>query len=82
MTIYTVEIDEFGTKQWYFDDRLHREDGPAVEFANGSKSYYLHGAEYPEAAWREKLNKHKAPKAPCENKMVEVDGVKYKLVKI
>ena len=30
-----------GTKYWYINDKLHREDGPAVEFANGTKYWYI-----------------------------------------
>ena len=32
-----------GTKDWYLDGKLHREDGPAVEYANGDKEWYLDG---------------------------------------
>jgi hypothetical protein len=71
-----------GTKEWYFNDKLHRTDGPAVEYANGKKYWYLNGERYSEVEWRNQINKLKAPKAHCEDKLVEVDGVKYKLVKI
>ena len=37
------EIDEEGNKEWFLNGELHREDGPAIEFANGSKAWYLHG---------------------------------------
>lgn len=115
MKIYTVKVDEYGTKRWYFNDKLHCEHGPAVEYANGTKEWYLddkphrtggpavesadgtkfwflNGVEYTEAEWRKQLkakadwrkqiNKLKARKTTCEDKLVEVDGVKYKLVKI
>ena len=35
------KIDEYGTKRWFLNRNLHREDGPAVEYANGDKSWYL-----------------------------------------
>jgi len=39
-------IDEYGNKYWYDSDGgLHREDGPAVEWAEGSK-YWLKHDEY------------------------------------
>jgi hypothetical protein len=43
----TCVVDKFGNKIWKFvddqlHDQLHREDGPAVEFANGDKWWYLH----------------------------------------
>ena len=34
-------INEYGTKFWYLDDKLNREDGPAIECPNGTKYYYL-----------------------------------------
>jgi len=35
-------IDEDGDKYWYNDhDEYHREDGPAVEYADGSKWWYI-----------------------------------------
>ena len=66
-----------GTKYWYLNDNIHREDGPALEYANGSKEWYLNGVEYTEADWRKQLQKIKSP---CVGKVVEIDGVKYKLV--
>jgi hypothetical protein len=32
-----------GAKAWYLNNKLHREDGPAIEFANGSKRLHLNG---------------------------------------
>ena len=32
-----------GTKLWWLNGKLHREDGPAVEFADGSKLWYIYG---------------------------------------
>ena len=46
MEIYTVTVDSKGTIIWYKDsDRkiLHRENGPAVEFADGYKEWRLNG---------------------------------------
>jgi hypothetical protein len=37
------EINEFGTKRWYLNGELHREDGPALEFADGEKYWCLNG---------------------------------------
>ena len=34
-------ISEYGTKYWYRHGKLHREDGPAVEYVNGEKQWYL-----------------------------------------
>ena len=32
-----------GTKKWYLNGNLHREDGPAVEWSNGDKYWHLNG---------------------------------------
>jgi hypothetical protein len=31
------EIDSYGNKRYYKDGKLHREDGPAIEWVNGDK---------------------------------------------
>jgi hypothetical protein len=67
-----------GSKFWYLNGNLHRTDGPAMEYADGSKEWYLNDKDYTEADWRKQLNK--LNKATCVGKIVEVDGVKYKLV--
>jgi hypothetical protein len=37
-------IDEYGTKSWYNEKReYHREDGPAIEWADGTKCWYING---------------------------------------
>ena len=41
-----IHIDEYGAKSHYSDRKmkiLHREDGPAIVYANGSKSWYING---------------------------------------
>ncbi len=42
MTEYKV-VDNNGNKLWYLNDKLHREDGPAIEFVTGTKFWYLNG---------------------------------------
>jgi hypothetical protein len=36
-----------GTKCWFLNDTYHREDGPAIEWYNGKKSWYLNGERIP-----------------------------------
>jgi hypothetical protein len=36
-------IDADGNKEWWFNGKLHREGGPAVEWSNGTKCWYLNG---------------------------------------
>jgi antitoxin component YwqK of YwqJK toxin-antitoxin module len=38
-----LEIDEGGNKEWYLNNKLHREDGPAIEHYNGDTEWYLDG---------------------------------------
>jgi hypothetical protein len=45
---YTVNVYDSGTKFWYQNHNLHREDGPAVEYADGTKSWYLNGKRHRE----------------------------------
>jgi len=40
---YKVVVNEYGTKVWYLNGKLHREDGPAIEYASGTKHWYLNG---------------------------------------
>ena len=55
MIEYTVKVWANGTKYWFLNDKLHREDGPAIEYASGSKSWYLNG----------KLHREDGPAIEC-----------------
>ena len=37
-----LEINKYGNKHYYLNDKLHRKDGPAVECTSGYKSWYQH----------------------------------------
>ena len=41
-------VDLKGGKHWFKDDKLHREDGPAVERANGTKWWFFEGERHRE----------------------------------
>lgn len=44
MKQYKVEVNENGTIRWYnLDHELHREEGPAVEYVDGTKEWYRNG---------------------------------------
>ena len=43
MIEYTVKVEADGSKSWYLNGQLHREDGPAIERFDGSKYWYLNG---------------------------------------
>jgi len=36
-------VDDNGNKFWFKGNHYHRENGPAVEFSNGHKAWYLNG---------------------------------------
>ena len=36
-------VDYLGNENWYFDNWLHREDGPAVVFVDGRKEWWYTG---------------------------------------
>jgi hypothetical protein len=62
-----------GHKEWYLMGKLHREDGPAFEGSNGHKEWWLMGKQLTEKEFNRRTKK------PCNNKVVEIDGVKYRL---
>ena len=41
MIKYEVHVYSNGTKEWHLNGKLHREDGPAIEWANGTKYWHL-----------------------------------------
>lgn len=69
--------DADGTKEWCVEGKLHRLDGPAVEWTSGFKAWYVEGKKMTE----EEFNEYIKPKPTCEDKIIEYDGVKYRLVK-
>ena len=41
---YRIEVDSYGNRCYYdTNGQLHRTDGPALEYADGSKSWYQNG---------------------------------------
>ena len=59
-------IDHYGNKSWWIKfNKLHREDGPAVEYADGDKAWCLHGKHYDDVnAWaKDVLKMHHKPHA-------------------
>ena len=45
---YEFIVGEYGTKLWYLNGKLHREDGPAYIGANGDKCWYINGNRHRE----------------------------------
>jgi len=48
MKTYKVEVTKYSTRWYNESNLLHREDGPAIEWANGTKSYYINGKHHRE----------------------------------
>ena len=48
MIKYEVRVYDYGSKEWYLNDKRHREDGPAIEFTNGYKAWYLNDKRHRE----------------------------------
>jgi hypothetical protein len=38
-----IITDKYGTKRWYLNGKLHREDGAALEYPTGTKYWCLNG---------------------------------------
>ena len=93
MQTYIVKVYETHTVWYNEEGEVHRTDGPAVEYAVGSKYWYingkLHRTDGPAIEWAngnkqwwidgEKLtqSEFEARKKPCVGKKVIVDGVEY-----
>jgi len=53
--IETFRINFDGTKCWFLNDKLHRTNGPAMEFVSGTKFWFLndkrHRTDGPAVEW-------------------------------
>jgi len=36
-------IEHWGTRRWHRNGKYHREDGPAIEYANGDREWWING---------------------------------------
>ena len=53
---YRVEVDHHGTRRYYnAAGRLHRVDGPAVEWHDGDLEWWLNGKSYTERGYCTRL---------------------------
>jgi hypothetical protein len=95
MIEYTVTVKADGTTRWHLNGKLHREDGPAVKYADVYKAWYrndkLHREDGPavEYADGDKLwyingkrmdeEEFNKRKNNCNGKEVIIDGKTYVL---
>ena len=42
---YTIYVTGSGSKFWYVNNKLHREDSPAIEYGSGHVEYYINNEE-------------------------------------
>ena len=75
-----VENNVSGHKEWFVNDQLHRLDGPAIEYASGTKKWFINGDELTEEEFNGMITLKRINS--CANKVVEIDGKKYKLIEI
>jgi hypothetical protein len=76
---YEVRVYPNGAKYWYLNDVIHREDGPAIEYADGSKYWYLENVDYTESGHKEEMERRYNT---CNGKIVTIEGKKYELTEI
>ena len=74
---YEVRVYKDGRKCWFLNGNLHREDGPAIEWSNGYKAWYLDGKKLTEQEHKAATSKH-----TCEGKIIMVEGKQYKLTEV
>ena len=78
MIEYRVEVYSSGTQFWFLNDQIHREDGPAIIYADGSQEWCLNGEGMTEEEHKRRTNPTK------ELTVAEIEallGHKVKIVK-
>jgi len=55
---YLVEVNLFGDKTWIYKEKIHREDGPAVE-GYDYRQWWLNNKRYTEKRWKYEMRKRK-----------------------
>lgn len=76
MIEYTVKVYPNGSKFWWLNEELHREDGPAIEWSDGRKEWHLNGVELSE----QEFNTRMKTKELTINQIEELLGYKIKVV--
>ncbi len=82
MQEYTVKIED-GITRWYKPgtNELHRLDGPAIEYANGYKYWYIEDVKYTEAEFNAKVSPKAIVKELTLAEISELLGYEVKVVK-
>lgn len=74
--IYQVEVNKSGTF-WRLNGNFHREDGPAVEWNDGTKGWWLNGKQYTEEEFN-RATKKVVPEYTMEE-AIKLIGHKFKI---
>ena len=75
MIVLGYYIDESdGTKYWHKEGNLHREDGPAIEYADGIKRWFIEGKELTQKEIEDFEFKLASPKLAKVKLIVESDA--------
>lgn len=69
---YNVVVKENGDKFWYWQNRLHREAGPAIELATGGKVWYWEGQKITSQGQKTFEQQVKIIKTATQNKYYDV----------
>jgi hypothetical protein len=78
METYEVTVENTGTIRWSQNGNHHRVDGPAIEWHNGYKEWYIKGEKYTE----EEFNKEMNPVKELTIKQIsELLGYEVKIIK-
>jgi hypothetical protein len=76
---YKVRVYASGSKFWYLNEQRHREDGPAVDCADGHKCWYLEDVMYSKSEYKAEMERRKDT---CNGKIVTIEGKQYELTEI
>lgn len=53
---YEVRVFADGSRHWLSNDERHRQDGPAIEWADGTKEWWLYDEQVTEQDFVRKIN--------------------------
>jgi hypothetical protein len=76
-----LEIDAFGNKFWCKNGNYHKEDGPAVEFNDGTKVWYQNGLVHREDGPAVEYGNNESKEWWIEGKIVSKDQFNKLLAK-
>lgn len=76
MIEYMVKVSDNGSKLWFLNGKRHREDGPAIEWFDGTQEWYLNGVKLTE----EEFNARNKVKEVTINELEKLLGYKIKVV--